>query len=77
MNTNTPTLKRLAEVRNLYSTGEARRIRIAANVSQAEFAKGVGASRAAVCLWESGARHPSTKLALRAWTLLDLLGVND
>ncbi|GAA0426679.1 helix-turn-helix domain-containing protein [Leifsonia naganoensis] len=70
-------LRRIAEARQLYRDGTAAEIREQARVSQAEFARGVGASRAAVCLWEAGLRQPSAGLAVRALALLKALGLPD
>ena len=73
MTTSRTDLKRLVEVRRLYKSGEAQRIRRAAVVSQADFARSLGVSRSAVCLWESGDRTPRSESALQCWTLLELL----
>lgn len=66
-------LRRIAEARRLYREGTAADIRELSRVSQAEFARGIGASRAAVCLWEGGRRQPSPDFAIRALALLEAL----
>lgn len=66
-------LQRLTEVRKLYRTGEAKQIRMAAAVSQAEFARAIGCGSTAVSLWESGQRSPKGELALRCWSTLTTL----
>jgi len=53
-----------AEVRQLVGSGEARRLREAAGVSQFELARDVGCSQAAVWRWEAGTRSPSGRTAV-------------
>lgn len=60
----------IARVRRLAASGEARQRRIANRVSQAELAKDIGTSQAALSLWERGLRRPTGDTAL-AW--LDVL----
>ena len=64
---------RLAVVRHALTSGEARRRREAAGLSQAEWAAALGVDRATVGLWESGARVPRSAVALRLADLLDRL----
>lgn len=73
MNTNHRDLTRLAEVRRMYRNGEARALRIASAVSQAELARAIGASRSALSLWESGRRSPHGDAALRCWIVLEAM----
>ena len=53
------TAQQLAQVRHMVRAGQARRIRLAALLSQAEVAEEVGVSPSAVARWESGGRLPS------------------
>jgi DNA-binding XRE family transcriptional regulator len=48
-------------------------LRKESGASQTEFATAVGASPAAVSLWESGARSPRGQLALECWLALDAM----
>lgn len=66
-------IERIAEARQKVTSGEARRIREAAEVSQAEAAASLGVSRSAVCLWELGNRLPRGDVALRYHALLETL----
>ena len=66
-------VKILMTVRKWYASGEARRIRESASISQVEFAAALGVSRATVCLWEAGTRVPERSRALDCWELLNLL----
>jgi DNA-binding transcriptional regulator YiaG len=64
----------LVRIRDLCQSGEARRIRIAAGVSQTEIADDIGdVTPAAVHRWETGGRRPHGKPALRYLELLDIL----
>ena len=68
MTTSGTQMRRISEARKAFATGEALRLRMAANVSQAEFARAVGSSAAAVSLWESGQRMPGSDFALKCWS---------
>lgn len=57
-------LERIAELRQMLLKGTARSIRLQAGVSQAEVARTVGVSRAAVSGWELGNRSPRRAEAL-------------
>ena len=48
----------LTAARDLCASGRARRIRLAAGLSQAEIAAAVGVSSFAVSRWERGERRP-------------------
>jgi DNA-binding transcriptional regulator YiaG len=72
-----PKLIQLAEVRELARSGEARRIRRAANLSMGEVARVVGVSVPTVLRWETGAHRPSGKAALRWGVLLNALAADD
>jgi transcriptional regulator with XRE-family HTH domain len=48
----------LAEVRRLARTGEARRVRQAAGLTETEVAAVVGVSMPTISRWESGQRRP-------------------
>lgn len=63
----------LATVRRLARTGEARRIRVAAALTQQEVADAVGVTEAAISTWESGKHRPSGRPALRYGRLLAAL----
>jgi DNA-binding transcriptional regulator YiaG len=71
MNANQRNLSRISEVRRLYLSGDATKLRVAAGISQAEFAIGVNVSPAAVSLWEAGKRSPRGKTALECWHALN------
>lgn len=58
-----------ADVRN----GRAKELRERAKLSQSEVAHSIGASRAAVSLWETGRRMPRGEPALRYAQLLAAL----
>lgn len=65
----------LARLRRLTKSGQARAIRLAADLSQQEVAQLVGVSGAAVSRWEAGIRSPRGKAALRyAQVLSGLIG---
>ncbi len=61
----------LAELRRKCRTGEARRIRIEAGVSQSEAGAPAGVGPAVVSRWENGERAPRGEAALRYAELLD------
>jgi DNA-binding transcriptional regulator YiaG len=63
----------LADARRLTASGEARRIRQAADLAIADVARTVGVDRATVSRWESGHRKPSGPAAARYARLLRLL----
>ena len=66
-------LHRLAWVRRVAATGEARKIRKEAHVTQNELANVVAVSRPTICLWETGKRIPRGAAALRYAKALDKL----
>lgn len=70
MKTNTR-LIRLARVRHLAQTGEARRIRAAAGLSQGEIADFVDVRPSTVSRWETGQRTPTGPAALLWLSLLE------
>jgi transcriptional regulator with XRE-family HTH domain len=57
-------LVELTAARHLLLTGEARRVRLANHLSQAELAAQIGVSPAAVSRWESGTRRPVGRPAI-------------
>jgi transcriptional regulator with XRE-family HTH domain len=59
----------LIEARAAARSGHAARVRTAADLTQAEVARLVGVTPAAVSLWESGSRRPRGEAALR-WARL-------
>lgn len=65
-------LLRLANVRRLCASGEARRIRFSSGLSQAEVAATVGVSQPTVGQWERGVK-PRRAAGLAYAALLDLL----
>lgn len=73
MTTSEAQMRRISEARKAFATGEALKLRLAANVSQAEFARAVGSSPASVSLWESGQRTPGSDFALKCWSALATL----
>lgn len=58
-------LERLAEVRQLISSGEARRLREQAGMSLSETAMACGVDTSTVWLWETRRRRPRAAGALR------------
>ena len=60
----------LAEVRHLTSSGQARRIRECAGISQAELGAAIGVTVPAVSKWETGDRSPTGAGAIRYARLL-------
>jgi DNA-binding transcriptional regulator YiaG len=64
---------RLARLYNNLQTGRSKRIRQAAQLTQADVARAVGASRCAVASWEDGRKRPKGDQATRYRTLLDSL----
>lgn len=63
----------LAKIREWCVNGRAREIRIANRLSQAEVAKPIAATQAAVSRWECGQRLPSGEVALAYLRLLESL----
>jgi len=68
---NTQDAQRLAELRRLCVSGEARRIREASGLSQPEVAGVVGVVPSAISRWERGERRPSGRPALAYARLLE------
>jgi DNA-binding transcriptional regulator YiaG len=66
-------LSSLSAVRLAARSGEARRIREKAMVSQAELARHLGVAVATLSRWENGERSPRSDLALRYSEALDTL----
>jgi DNA-binding transcriptional regulator YiaG len=64
---------KLTRVRRLAASGEARRLRRAANLSYAETGSAVAVSPATILRWETGERSPHGAAALRYLELLDQL----
>jgi DNA-binding transcriptional regulator YiaG len=58
-------LDHLSRMRELAASGDARRLRIAARLSQAEIAEACGATASSVSRWESFDRIPRGKAARR------------
>ena len=63
----------LARLRMLTASGEARRIREDANLSQPEAAEAVQVAQSTMSLWERGRRVPHGEPAVRYAALLDRL----
>jgi len=64
---------RLARVRQLTATGEARRLRLRARLSLGDIARSIGVERTTVLRWERGERQPRGSAALEYGDLLDRL----
>lgn len=64
---------RLSRVRSMMRSGEARRIREEANISQSEVARALGVSVPTVSRWENGGRHAREEHAIAYLNLLDAL----
>jgi DNA-binding transcriptional regulator YiaG len=64
---------RLAKVRALAASGEARRIRERALLSCADIARPCGVDQATVWRWEEGTRRPYGEAAIRYGELLESL----
>lgn len=60
----------MQRLRRLTSNGEARRIRLAAGLSQAEVARSVAADPSTIGRWESGSRVPRGAAAIAYARLL-------
>jgi DNA-binding transcriptional regulator YiaG len=69
----TAQLLRLAEVRAAVSSGEARRLREAADLSISEIARACGVDQSTVWRWERGARKPRGEAALKYGELINEL----
>jgi DNA-binding transcriptional regulator YiaG len=63
----------LARVRTAVRTGAARRVRLAAQITQPEIAADVQVSAAAISRWEAGERAPRGAAALRYLRVLERL----
>lgn len=70
-------VERLARVRGLALSGEARRIRTEARVSLADIGKACGVAESTVYRWESGLRAPRGRPAIRYLKLLDRLAAQS
>lgn len=70
----TSDLERLALVRQLITSGAARRTRQDAELSLSEIAEACGVDTATVWRWETGRRRPRGDAALRYADVLDRLG---
>ncbi|WP_369016016.1 helix-turn-helix domain-containing protein [Streptomyces sp. B1866] len=64
---------RLARVREALASGEAQRLRVAAQLSIGEVARGCGVDQSTVWRWERGIRSPRGKPALAYCELIDSL----
>jgi transcriptional regulator with XRE-family HTH domain len=63
----------VSEARKAAMSGRASELRREAQLSQAEVARAVGVTAAAVSRWESGQRSPSGDLAVRYAELLRVI----
>ena len=68
------TALQLSAVRYLARSGEARRLRLLSDLTQADIARSVGVSVATVSCWESGKYRPTGPAALHYGRLLNALG---
>jgi DNA-binding transcriptional regulator YiaG len=66
-------LERLAKVRQLITTGEARELRIAGGLSLSEAGAPVPVDGSTVWRWENGVRMPRGENALRYLRVLEML----
>jgi len=73
MTTTKTRLQRLAAVRRLCATGEARQIRESSKLSLSEVADDVAVTPTAIWGWETGSRKPRGDAALRYGEVLDSL----
>ncbi|MFF7200483.1 helix-turn-helix domain-containing protein [Streptomyces sp. NPDC008141] len=64
---------RLADVRAAVSSGEAQRLRVAAQLSIGEVANAIGVDQSTVWRWEQGARKPRGEGALAYGELIKAL----
>lgn len=60
----------LSAVRRLAKNGEARQLRILANLTQAEIGDAVGVTAVTICTWERGIRRPTGQPAINYGRLL-------
>ncbi|MEU1497031.1 helix-turn-helix transcriptional regulator [Streptomyces sp. NPDC005732] len=67
----TAQLLRLADVRAALSTGEAQRLREAADLSISEIARACGVDQSTVWRWERGTRRPRGEAALLYGQLIE------
>jgi len=70
-------LRKLAEIRDRCSSGEARRLRRRLQISLSEIAGAVPTSETNVYRWETGERMPRGELALRYGAVLEELERGD
>jgi DNA-binding transcriptional regulator YiaG len=68
------TALQLSHVRHLARSGEARRLRLRGDLTQADIARSLGVSGATVSCWESGKYRPTGAAALHYGRLLNALG---
>lgn len=68
------TVDRIIFARRAARSGMARALRVEAGLTQAEVAREVGVTAAAVCRWESGKRLPRSAAAERYGEFLERLG---
>lgn len=71
----TSSVHEVARLRRLISSGEARRRRIAANLSLREVAEDVRVTHGSIWNWETGRQRPSGAPAIRYLATLDALAV--
>lgn len=64
---------RLADVRTALTSGEAERLRVAAQLSIGEVARACGVDQSTVWRWERGIRKPRGEAALAYAELIDSL----
>lgn len=64
---------RLADVRSALSSGEAERLRVAAQLSIGEVARSCGVDQSTIWRWERGVRKPRGKAALVYGELIEAL----
>jgi len=73
VNMNARQLVRISECRRKLRSGEARELRVGAQMSLSEVARAAGISRTAAWRYENGARTPRPAQALRYARVLELL----
>jgi DNA-binding transcriptional regulator YiaG len=56
---------KLAEARRFSATGQGRRLRVAARLSEGDVGRAIGTSHANVSRWENGERQPSSEEGVR------------
>lgn len=64
---------KLTRLRAMLTSGEARRVRIAAGLSYREAGAGCGVSLTTVYRWENGMRAPRGEVAIRYLAILEAL----